>query len=228
LIRLHLVVEGQTEESFVRDILAPELWPRGVTADVHRVTTGRKRSRVFRGGITTYQQLRNDLLRWMTQDPNLDAWFSTMVDLYRLPRDFPQYADSRKEADPVKRVRLLEESLQGDIQHARFIPYIQLHEFEALLFADPEKFEHAFPGRLRAIAELQRIRSQFRSPEQIDDGEDTAPSKRIAAVVPGYAKAVAGPLIVRQIGMATLRRECEHFHDWMTRLEHCLVQSGGA
>lgn len=223
-MRLHLVVEGQTEENFVRDILAPELWPRGVIADVHRVSTGRKRSRVFRGGITSYQQLRNDLLRWMKQDRNPYAWFSTMVDLYRLPGDFPRFADCQTEVDPLKRVRCLEDGLQEDIQQARFIPYIQLHEFEALLFADPQKFAHPFPGRFRAIAELERIRSQFRSPEHIDDGDDTAPSKRIAAVVPEYTKAVAGPLIVRQIGIATLRRECEHFHDWITRLERCLVE----
>jgi len=224
LIRLHLVVEGQTEENFVRDILAPELWPRGVIPDVHRVTTGRRHSRTYRGGITSYQQLRNDLLRWMKQDRNPDAWFSTMVDLYRLPGDFPRFADCRTEVDPLKRVRCLEDSLQEDIQQPRFIPYIQLHEFEALLFADPQKFAHAFPGRPGVIAELQQIRSRFPSPEHIDDGEETAPSKQIAAVVPDYAKPVAGPLIARQIGIAALRRECDHFNDWITRLERCGIE----
>lgn len=221
MIRLHLVVEGQTEENFVRDVLAPELWQHGVVPDVHRVTTGRKRSRVFRGGIASYQQLKNDLLRWMKQDQKPDAWFSTMVDLYRLPRDFPGFPNCRWHTDPLRRVACLEQKLSDDIGHARFIPYIQLHEFEALLFSDPRQFERAFPARADAIAALQRIRDEFPSPEHIDDGEETAPSKRIAATLPEYAKAVSGPLVIRQIGMPALRRECSHFNTWISRLERC-------
>lgn len=85
MIRLHAVVEGQTEETFIRDILAPEFGTQAVFIDVHRITTGRKRSKVFRGGITAYGQLKDDLVLWMKQNQNTDAWFTTMVDLYALP-----------------------------------------------------------------------------------------------------------------------------------------------
>ena len=78
MIRQHFVVEGHAEENFIRDVLAPELWPLDILTDCHRVTTGRKRHRVFRGGLTSFQQLKNDLLLWMRQDQNPDAYFTTI------------------------------------------------------------------------------------------------------------------------------------------------------
>jgi hypothetical protein len=130
MIRLHAVVEGQTEETFVRDILAPEFGARAIFIDVHRITTGRRESRVFRGGITGYGQLKNDLVLWMKQDENPDAWFTTMVDLYALPPDFPDYDVCIRHHDPMQRVQCLEERLGQDLSHRRFIPYVQMHEFE--------------------------------------------------------------------------------------------------
>ena len=219
LIRLHVVAEGQTEENFIKAVLAPELWTYQVLTDVHRVTTGRRRSRVFRGGLTTYQQLRNDLHRWMTEDQNLDAHFTTMVDLYRLPADFPGHQDCLGHADPLARAECLEQKLWREINHPRFVPYLQIHEFESLLFSDPSKFLIAFPARSDAIQRLQEIRGQFPSPEHIDDGAKTAPSKRIASLLPEYVKPVAGPLIIRHIGLHNLRRECAHFDAWIQRLQ---------
>src|SRR5262249_30356470 len=150
-----------------------------VFLDVHRVTTGRRRGRLFRGGLTSYQHLRSDLVRWIKQDQNPDAWFTTMVDLYRLPTDFPGYERCTQQADPIRRVECLETSLGDDINDRRFVPYIQLHEFESLLFSDPAKVLHALPGRTDAATELEQERSRFPSPEYIDDGANSAPSKRI-------------------------------------------------
>jgi len=147
MIRLHAVVEGQTEETFVRSMLASEFGARGVFIDAHRITTRREKSKVFRGGISAYCQLKDDLVAWMKQDQNPDAWFTTMVDLYALPPDFPDYDICRRYSDPIQRVECLEERLGQDLSHRRFIPYIQLHEFEALLFAEPKRFEAEFPGR---------------------------------------------------------------------------------
>jgi hypothetical protein len=162
LIRLHMVVEGQTEETFVRDTLAPMLGERSVFADVHRVTTGRKGPRTYRGGFLKYEHLRRDLTLWMKQDQRFDSWFTTMVDLYRLPVDVPSYEESRSISDPVRRVQFLEGALKSNLSHPRFEPYIQLHEFEALLFSDPLGFSAAFPDETEAIANLcahQKVRS---------------------------------------------------------------------
>lgn len=218
-MRLHFVVEGQTEETFVRTLLAPELGAREIFCDAHRVTTGRKHGKVYRGGLVSFAHLRKDLDLWMKQDKTRDSWFTTMVDLYKLPSDFPKIDESRHIVDPIEKVKSLEQSFGASVNHPRFVPYIQLHEFEALLFSDPGSFSIAFPGIGRAAEDLLAIRRAFETPEHIDEREDLAPSRRILKALPQYDKPVAGPLIAQQIGLAKLRNECHHFDAWLKRLE---------
>ena len=207
-------------------MLAPELGASGIFIDAHSITTGRRRGRLFRGGYDSYTKLVRDLVLWMKQDQNPDAWFTTMVDLYRLPTDFPGYAACQAIPEPRRRVECLEGHLARDVTERfpddtgqqRFIPYIQLHEFEALLFSDAAKFLHAFPDEQLIIAQLLAIRTQCGGPENIDDGEDTAPSKRILQLLPDYVKTVSGLLIVKQISLSLLRSECPHFGAWIGKL----------
>jgi hypothetical protein len=171
VIRLHVVVEGQTEETFVRDILAPELAVRATIADVHRITTGRKRGIPHRGGFVAYDHLRNDLTLWMKQEQrNADVRFTTMIDLYGLPQDFPGKKEGEKMQDPFQKVAELESRFMDDLSDERLIPYIQLHEFEALLFSSPDAFLATFPANDAEIGKLRQIREEFQSPEHIDDG----------------------------------------------------------
>lgn len=157
----------------------------------------------------------------MKEDQNPDARFTTMFDLYALPRNFPGYEAASQATDPRQRVGDLESALRDDIDDWRFIPYIQLHEFEALLLADPQKLEVQFPGSDDGIRRLVEMASHFKSPELIDDGRDTAPSKRIRDTIPEYSgqKASAGPLVAGHIGLTVLRSKCEHFGEWLNRLE---------
>ena len=226
LIRLHIIAEGATEETFVNTVLAPELGQVGVFADTHSVTTGRRHGRSVRGGFLRYEHLARDLTLWMKQDQNPVSWFTTMVDLYALPADFPGREIPSPHLATRDRVVRLEAALAQDITQrldglpvaSRFIPYLQTHEFEALLFADASGFLEAFPGRQDAVDGLTAIRTRFATPEDIDDGADTAPSKRILGIVPDYEKPVSGPLIAQRIGLAAIRRECPHFACWVSRL----------
>ena len=218
-MRLHFVVEGQTEETFVRDLLGPELGTKGIFCDAHRITTGRRGAKVYRGGLLQFCHLRKDLELWMKQDPGPDSWFTTMVDLYRLPSDFPGTPESRGIVDPIQKVEFLEERFSSDLNHLRFVPYIQLHEFEALLFSNPQSFSIAFPSVSTELAELRAIRRAFETPEHIDEGNNTSPAKRICRVLPQYVKPLSGPLIAKRIGLAKLRAECRHFDRWLEHLE---------
>jgi len=202
----------------VRDILAPELGTHQIFCDAHRITTGRRKGKVFRGGMVEYLYLRRDLDHWIKQDGAGDSWFTTMIDLYGLPPEFPGFEDSRCHIDPYLRVNSLERSLAADIGYPRFIPYIQLHEFEALLFADPDMFQVAFPDIGSGLAALKGIRHAIPNPELIDDGPETCPSRRICEIVPQYSKPSSGPLIANHIGLLTLCRECQHFGDWINRV----------
>jgi hypothetical protein len=232
LIRLHILAEGQTEEGFVNEILAPALAARDIVVDVHCITTGRHRGTVFRGGLVNYEHLARDLTLWMKGDQNEDSWFTTMFDFYALPSNFPGLGLLHQALGAPDRVAALEAALHGDIvmrlaglpASQRFIPYIQLHEFEALLFADPEAFLEAFPDSTQAVRRLSAIRVKFPNPEDIDDKPQTAPSKRILDLLPDFQKPVAGLLIAQHIGLAAIRAVCPHFDAWLTRL---LALTGG-
>ena len=217
MIRLHLIVEGQTEETFARDILAPSLGFCNVFADVRCTMTGRKHGRIFRGGLVSYEKVRHDIELWMRQDRKSDSRFTTMFDLYRLPNDFPGYGEGLGKTDVYDRIALLEKEFANDVGRDYFIPYIQVHEFEALLFAAPEKFLSAFPGREKQTESLIRIRDEFRTPEHINN--DDPPSKKILRIIPDYDKVEDGTMIVREIGLNAVRQACLHFDEWMGKLE---------
>jgi hypothetical protein len=145
-----------------------------------------------------------------------------MFDLYKLPTDFPGFAQARRFGDPYQKVSHLEDSLAADISDRRFIPYIQLHEFEGLLFSDVQTLDTVLKvhhNNRPQLAKLQQIRTQFKTPEEIDNGETTAPSMRLKRLYTGYDKVLFGPLIAQRIGLDILRQECPHFRDWVSRLE---------
>ena len=218
--RLHFVVEGQTEEAFVNTVLVPHLAQLSIISVARCVTTSRKGGLKHRGGVNNYEQVKNDISRWTREDRNSDARFTTMLDLYALPQSFPGY-ESASRLPPLQRVEALESALKEDIGDRRFIPYIQLHEFEALLLSDPQKLGAHFQCGDDAIRRLADMASRFQSPELIDNGSETAPSKRIIAEIPEYsgAKASAGPIVANHIGLDALRLKCEHFREWLDKLE---------
>lgn len=220
-MRLNFVVEGQTEETFVNTVLKEHLAAYNVWTSVHCITTNPRLGRRGRGGISSYMDLQRDLVNWTRQEKgNQDVRFTTMVDLYRLPATFPEIENSRKIRDPYERVQFLENALAEDISDHRFIPYLQLYEFETLLLSDPSQLLTLFPNRQDAIARLIQL-AQDRNPELINDGLETAPSKRIIREIPEYEgrKQSAAPLTTAAIGLAHLRRRCAHFADWLSRLE---------
>ncbi len=221
-IRLHIIAEGQTEEAFVRRVLQPHLASKNVFVDARSVMTSKdkKRGYMHRGGLLSYDKARRDILDWIRQDHNPECRFSCMFDLYALPDDFPGAQESQKIAVLYEKIAFLEEKLAQDIGEPKFIPYIQLHEFEALLFADPEKFKLEYLEHEKAVEQFKDILESFGgNPELIDDGPDTAPSKRILANIPEYSKVGSGTIIANMIGLAKIRKMCSHFNDWLCRLE---------
>jgi hypothetical protein len=211
--------------------LAPILGDRQVFLSARLVETGQKHGRIHRGGVLKYASVRRDLLAWLKQDTT--AIVTTMFDLYALPDDFPGVQSAAAESDPFAKVAEVERALRADVLSGlsesgappdRFVPYVQLHEFEALLFTQPQQIVGYFDdidGGRQATNKPEAIRNGFPTPEHIDDGADTAPSKRIIQVLPNYArlKAQAGPAIAQRIGLPALRSACGHFDEWLSRLE---------
>lgn len=165
--------------------------------------------------------MQDDIRRLLRGQSAKDVFFTSMIDLYALHEDFPGAEQAaRYGSDPYERVRILETSWQEAMEDERFIPYIQLHEYEAYLFADITQLSF-FCSDVTAIQALQAVVDKAGSPELIDDGSQTAPSKQIINQFAeyGYAKARVGPQVAERIGLTKIRSRCPHFEMWLGRLE---------
>jgi uncharacterized protein DUF4276 len=224
--RLLIHVEGETEETFVNEVLGPHLYARGYFTVSARLM-GNARQRDRRGGIRSWKSVKEDIVTHLKEDPQCLA--SCMVDYYALPQAGDRAWPGRQMAGRLpfhQKAPTIEEALLAEICKAmgksfesrRFLPYVMMHEFEALLFSDCERFAQGI-GRPELASRFQQIRSSFETPEEIDDSPATAPSKRVEALVPGYEKPLMGTLAVLEIGLEAIRVQCPHFRSWLERLE---------
>lgn len=210
-------VEGQTEETFVRDVLRKHLWGFGIDLQPVVVTTHRvKQGTNFKGGILSYGKARKEINR-LLNDRSAVA-ITTMYDLYQLPQDFPGQ-DTCPVGDGRTKALHFEKAAQNDIGERRFHPYIQVHEFEAFLFVDPKRTAALFTEKKNLDTDLQNIRDTFATPEDINNDPKTAPSKRILALYPRYEKPLYGTIIALEVGLDAIRAECPHFNEWLTWME---------
>lgn len=170
--RLFIVVEGQTEEAFVKELMVPYFIQNGIY-DVRPVII--QTSKGHKGGFVNYEHLKNDILR-LLKSQGQDVVVTTFVDFFRCP-ELPNQKDIEALPSHIKRVEEMEKSISGDINDWRFIPYIQLHEFEALLFSSINGFEMYFEDQVSN--EIQGIIDSFDNPEEINSTPETAPSKKI-------------------------------------------------
>ncbi len=218
MVRVHIICEGQTEETFVKDLLAPHFLPMEIYLSPSLIgKPGHK------GGTIKFDRLFLDARNRLLGDTT--AYCTTFFDFYALPTDFPgKEAAGEHIAIKDKATTLCEHltnSLQdklGENAMRRFIPYVQMYEFEALLFSDSKSFAKGI-DRSHLASDFQEIRDSFDSPEEINDSPITAPSKRVIELVSGYEKPLYGTLAALEIGLKTMRRECKLFDAWLKKLE---------
>lgn len=221
---LVIFCEGPTEQGFCNRVLYPHLFPtHGGRLHTILIAHSRHHGHVSRGGVSRrYEAMRRGILDELKGHKGQDILFTTLIDLYGLPADFPGKDQAiRNPAEPVAYAQALEKAFDDDIADRRFLAHLQLHEYEAMLFAEPVSFRIAFDDCDREIEELRQIAASFPTVEHIDDGRATAPSKRIIRLFPAYEgrKTSAGPDIAEYTGLSLIRGRCPHFSAWLTRLE---------
>jgi hypothetical protein len=205
--RLLIVAEGLTEVNFVTQILKPHLEDRA---------SGQLNvSAPNLMGFKKYAAIKK-FVRKLLASPDTGAVVTTMVDLFRIPGDFPGLANASRKS-PADRVRHLEECFNADVADGRFFAYLQLHEFEALLLADSSALIELHPNRQAGIQALEKRVARFNSPELVN--RDRPPSYWIKDAIPEYHKTVDGPIVTGTIGLSRLRERCPHFGEWLSRLE---------
>ena len=203
MIRLAIVVEGQTEEAFVKQVLLNHLLPIGIAPTPFLI--GR------RGGNVTVDRLAADMA---TSFWNFDS-VTSLVDFY----GFRDRGAGGPEVLENRIGEAIDSLIKRNWDPSRIFPYVQRHEFEGLLFSDASVFSRLAQTSDEMLQELTRIRLHFPTPEDINDNRDSAPSKRITGVIPGYNKWVDGPELAAAIGLAKMRAECPRFNTWLGRLE---------
>jgi len=215
-VELQVLCEGLTERNFVTKVLRPHLIPHRVFARAQGLDATLTKS----SGVVAHGTLRRNIKSEVGRSRE-HQWVTTMIDLYALPRDYPGWARVGNESGVARACRI-EAGMAAELANPRFLPFLQVHEFESLVLVDVDRIRSAFPdGEADETPTLLRQSMGSLAPEEVDDGPTTAPSKRIIEAFPRYKamKAIAGPQIAAAIGMARLRAACPHFDQWVTRLE---------
>lgn len=223
-VAIHIVVEGSTEQTFVRDVLAPWMAPKGIY--LYPALIGKPG---HKGGDIRFDKAKNDIGNFLRQ--RNDTYITTMFDYFRIDSEWPGKADALRQVKDgttltaSQKARMLEVATSNEILRTfpgcdaenRFVPYIEMHEFEALLFSDAAIL--ADKTQIDA-ALIRKIIEKYDNPEEINDDPANAPGKRLESLKDGYRKVAMGKTISEAIGIAAIRGQCPHFNDWLTKLEN--------
>lgn len=207
---VYIIVEGQTEEEFVYTSLRPYLNNYGIY-DVRAILV--ETSPGHKGGDLKFHRFKRNIENLLSREN--DVLITSLIDFFRLQKDFPKFKEAQNIIDKMRRVAFLEKSIAENINNHRFIPYIQLHEFEAIVFSDKAGIEYIPDIPPKNKVELLSIIEQFPNPELLNDGPQTAPSKRLIRLIPGYQKTFHGPLMADEIGIHTILSKCPRFSNWV-------------
>jgi hypothetical protein len=214
--RVLVLVEGDTELSFVDEVLSPELEKKGIYLSP---TLFRKKHK----GSFRYQNCQKRIVNSIKED--FSNYATTFVDYYQLPQDWPGRTESQSYQNYKDKAQKIEQALLNDVidqmgdswNPAQFMPYVQMHEFEALLFSDTSALAETDS---KITNQLEKILKLFSCPEEINDNYDTCPSRRIKQHIGNYDKRVDGIIAAQKIGLRKMREECPHFNEWITKLEN--------
>lgn len=214
--RLIVICEGPTEQEFCNVVLAPHL----ERFDIEAVAPVVKKSN---GGIVPWTSLRPQVMNHLREN---GAVVTMLIDYYGIKNryNFPGWEESLGIVNKHERIHFLIEKMKEDIPEElryRFIPYIQLHEFEGLLFSDIMAFKEFFEEKEANLNDIESAMAQFDTPEDINNSPATAPSKRLIAAIPGYDKIVNGSMLAESMGIEKIRSKCPLFNEWIDTLEKC-------
>jgi hypothetical protein len=219
MVEVVVFAEGQSDEAFLKRVVAPSLREDGVFIKPLTLHTSRDST----GGAINFDRLCLNVRNTLRQDNT--RYLTTFLDLYALDTAMPGVAATASIRDPVHKARHIETELHAALvsvlgfRPERFTAHIQPYELEGLFFAETDGLCRSQPGWSVASAALRAVRQSFSTPEHINDGFDTKPSARLAKLlVPRYRKTTHAPLIGQQIGLTAIVRECRHFEAWVDRL----------
>ncbi|MFT6961794.1 MAG: hypothetical protein ACJAWV_001516 [Flammeovirgaceae bacterium] len=214
---LYIIVEGQTELEFMNRLMIPYWrtqlgYQNNIQPIIVQMSGGGH-------GFNNIEHFKNTIEPIMNYQNA--PFITSFIDYYGInsEKKMPGYKDCQKKANAQERITCLEAKLQEAVQQINeyrfFIPYIQLHEFEALLFSDSEGFAYEAEGIKQVVA---TVASDFKTPEDINDSYETAPSKRLEEIYRShkekFSKVADGNDIAEEIGIGKMMEQCPRFRMW--------------
>lgn len=221
VVNIVAIVEGPTEQFFIRDVLAPYLWPKEIF--ITPIIASKKGQK---GGDIKFSRVKNDIEKHLKQ--RRDTYLTLFVDYYGIKQDWPGVSDAKLKSNPKQKAEQVNQATAQKIEELwpecypskRFIPYIAMHEFEALLFSNSTILAQKLNVKTSSV---DSILSECGEPEKIDDSPHTAPSKRLESLSSRFKKTTTGIAIAKEIGLPTIREKCPIFNEWLTKLEDLQV-----
>lgn len=218
--RICIVCEGQTEETFVREVLAPSFYELDLNliGETIQTSTGHK------GGSLSYERVHKHLRNRLNQASAYAV--TTLFDFYRLDNEFPGFSEAKAKHNLQQQLEVLNQALHQDVvgkvgcMPNRFIPYIQPHEFEALLFSDVTTLTNSESNWRGSEAALHLARNAVESPEHINERPDTKPAAHLERELknPSFHKRRHGPILAKRIGLTKIENECKFFANWLNQI----------
>lgn len=209
---VYIYCEGQTEEAFINNVLSPyfanmDIWVYPIVC-----TTKRTPSKKHRGGVSDYEKIKKELYLICRQHHN--EIVTTMFDYYAMPENTPLI--DCNDSDIYARIEKIEDAINKDIGLSNCHFNFSLHEFEGLLFSHPESF--GLIADETVVQKIQEIKDAATTPEHINNSPETAPSKRLEALMPGYAKVKNGSILSQNMGIDAIMENCQHFSAWIKKI----------
>ena len=216
--RVIIVCEGQTEQSFCQNVLSPYFQTKGIVVEAPTI----KHSH---GGIVPWETLKHQLVEHLHEG---DAIVTMLIDFYRIKDSyqFPGWEEAKEISGSLDKMNGLFQEMSANMQEdlrSRFVPYIQLHEFEGLLFSDISVFRTNFLPTECDFDAIQSAVDEFETPEDINNKPETAPSSRLNDAIVGYNKVVYGSLLAEEMTLSTIRSKCPLFNSWIERIEEACL-----
>ena len=211
--RVIFIVEGDTEISFIQKCIMPYLYQKGFTnpMNAQKIITNRKKNK--KGGNVAFEYLKNDIERVAA---TRNVLITTFLDFFRLPTDFPGYTTDSLKIEQIEEA--VRENISSIVDRANFLPYIQRHEIEALMYTNMDGFNYVV-DKEESLNKLKEIINQYANPEDINSGSETAPSKRLMKIFP-YQKTTDGEIILEALPIDDIRSKCPRFNEWLENLEN--------
>lgn len=226
--RLIVICEGRSEVNFISKLLYKSFITIGISLEARTIPTGKNKCGGFaKGGSLNFDRVKPFLINTLNESASdSNCFVTTFFDYYALNSKFPNYEETQSNSSVYEKVKMMEEGLKNSVIESKgnfiskFIPYIQLHEFESLLFCDIEKvFENEEYISENTVSDLNKIIEKFEgNPELINNSTDTALSKRILKIIPSYQKTIHGYKGLEKIGLLELENKCIHFKEWLDKI----------